>query len=94
MFTKLFKTRAKNYKKAFGTEEGKQVLNDLYKVCKINQPSYVENSPDKTAFNEGAKYVVHYIRGILKQSTEDVDKLLKEHKESFKRNNNTFKRSK
>ena len=84
--TSLWRRKVKSYHKTFGSVEGKIVLNDLYRLCKIDQPSYVENSPDKTAFNEGVKYVAYYIKNTLKQSTADIDELLKEQKESAKRN--------
>ncbi len=83
----LWKRKSKAYKAVFETEEGKIVLNDLYKLCKINNPSYVENSPDKTAFNEGAKYVAYYIKNNLNQSSTDIDKFLEEHSKSFSNNN-------
>ena len=71
--------KSKAYEETFSTDSGKLVLADLYRLCKTNNLSYVENSPDKTAFNEGAKYVALYIQGVLKQSPEDINKLLEEH---------------
>lgn len=85
----MWKKKANMYKLAFSTEEGKYVLNDLYKFSKISHPSYVENSPDKTAFNEGAKAMAYYIKNTLKQSAADVDKFLEEYSKST--NNNILK---
>lgn len=68
------------YKKVFESEEGKYVLNDIYKFSKINFPSYVEGYSDKTAFNEGAKSLAYYIKNVLKQDSKDVDTLLDEYK--------------
>jgi hypothetical protein len=82
----LWRKKIKSYQKVFGSEEGRIVLHDLYKLCKINNPSYVENSPDKTAFNEGVKYVAYYLKNTLKQSTADIDKFLEEYDKSAKRN--------
>lgn len=69
------------YKKLFESDEGKYVLNDIYKFCKINSPSYVEGYTDKTSFNEGAKSLAYYIKSILKQSSKDVDSFLEEYHE-------------
>ena len=82
----IFTKKRKAYKDTFSTDSGKIVLADLYKLCKTDNLSYVENSPDKTAFNEGAKYVALYIRNTLKQRTEDIEKLLEEHSNKLKYN--------
>lgn len=80
--TKLWKKKTKAYKTVFESDEGQIVLQDLYKLCKINQISYVEGCPDKTAFNEGVKYVAHYIKNTLGQSIADIDKMLEDYKKS------------
>jgi hypothetical protein len=80
------------YKKVFESDEGKYVLNDIYKFCRITHPSYVEGSSHKTAFNEGAKSFAHYIKGVLKQSPTDIDALIEEYSKS--NNYNVLKRSK
>jgi hypothetical protein len=76
----MLNSRAKAYQRLFESDDGKFVLYDLYKLCRIDKISYVENSPDKTAFNEGAKYVMHYVKGLLKQSTVELDRFLEEQK--------------
>ena len=70
--------KSKIYKKLFATEDGKFVLNDIYRFCRISSPSYVEGFNDKTAYNEGAKSFAYYLKAVLKQDTLDVDKFLEE----------------
>ena len=76
-------TKNSRYKKVFlNNNEGEYVLSELYKFCGIDRPSYVENSPDRTAYNEGMKRVALHIKGILKQSNTDIDKLINNYQES------------
>jgi hypothetical protein len=84
--TNLWRRKVKAYHKVFDTPEGKIVLHDIYKIAGIDLPSYVENCPDKTSYNEGAKYVARHIKNTLNQSTADIDKFLEEQKKSAKRN--------
>lgn len=72
----LFKKKNKAYKEVFSTEAGKIVLADIYRVTKINHPSYVDNNRDRTTYNEGAKFVAYYIRDQLNQNLEDIIKIL------------------
>ena len=74
--------KSKTYKKVFETEDGKYILNDIYKFCRINHPSYVEGFADKTSYNEGAKSFAYYVKGLLKQSSIDVDKFIEEYSKS------------
>ena len=72
-------TRKSNYRTVFESEEGKVVLADLYKFCGLDRPSYVENSSDRTAYNEGMKRVALRIKGILNQDEEQLKQLLNQH---------------
>lgn len=75
-------TKNSKYKKVFSNDEGEYVLAELYKFCGVDRPSYVENSSDRTAYNEGMKRVALHIKGILKQSNTDIDKLINNYQES------------
>jgi hypothetical protein len=88
----IFKKKLKLYKKVFESPEGKEVLLDLYKVCRIDQLSYVENSSHKTSYNEGVKFVAHYIKNTLRQSDQDIDKMLDDQRKS-NLNNKLLQRS-
>ena len=52
----------KDFKGTFGTQEGERVLKALSKFCLEHQQTYVEESDRKSAFNEGARSVILYIR--------------------------------
>ena len=67
------------YKAFLETEDGKYILNDIYRYCRINKPSYVEGSNQKTAFNEGAKSVAYEIKILLKHSSKDIESFIKEY---------------
>ncbi len=77
-------TKNNKYKKVFlDNYEGEYVLAEIYKFCGVDRPSYVEGSPDRTAYNEGMKRVALHIKGILKQSGTDVDKIINSYQESI-----------
>ena len=78
-------SRNKNYRKVFSDNEGEYVLADLYRFCGMDRPSYVEGSPDRTAYNEGMKRVALRIKSIMNQSSSDVDRLVSSYKESINR---------
>lgn len=56
----------------FTTENGKRVLSYLSKYCLENNPTFVDNSDRKSAFNEGARSVILEIRRWLNM---DVSKI-------------------
>jgi len=89
---KNFNKKSKIYKKVFESEEGKYILKDIYRFCRINHPSYVEGYQDKTSFNEGAKSFAYYVKNILNQSDADVDQFIAEYNKAS--NYNALKRSK
>jgi len=63
IFRGLFKRNTVNeslsnkYKNVFNTPEGKEVLEDLLQFTRVNTPSFVQQQPDTTAFNEGMRRV-------------------------------------
>lgn len=60
------------YKRLFDSEDGKIVLKDLARSCRLDQSSF-SSDPYETAFNEGERHVV--LR-ILKTIEADPEKLL------------------
>lgn len=56
---------AKDYQEVFGGPHGKRVLADLAKQCFENDLTFVPGESDKSAFNEGRRFVMLYIRGLL-----------------------------
>jgi hypothetical protein len=76
-------TKNSKYKKVFlNNEEGEYVLAEIYKFAGLDRTSYVQGVPDATAYNEGMKRVALHIKGILKQSNTDIDKLINNYQES------------
>ena len=57
----------RDFQGAFDTPEGKRVLENLSKECLENQPTFVTNNQYGTAFHEGKRNVILYIRAILGQ---------------------------
>lgn len=75
-------SKSTRYKNVFSSDEGKFVLSELYRFCGMDRPSYVEGCPDRTAYNEGLKRAALHIKGVLKQSNADIDKLLNTYQKS------------
>lgn len=69
MFNKL-NNRSINYTTTFNTDQGKEVLKDLAKVCNAYGASYVTGDPMETARNEGRREVYNYIMKILEANQE------------------------
>ena len=55
----------RDFQGAFDTPEGKRVLEYLSEECFENKNTFVLNNQYGTAFNEGKRYVILYIRAIL-----------------------------
>lgn len=72
--TDFFTQRNRDFKKVFGTEEGKRVLAHIYKMCGMNRQIF---SPGETEFNAGKHRVGQGIQSILCQDEEDIFELLK-----------------
>jgi hypothetical protein len=66
--------RARDYKIAFGTDEGQRVLNDIVVSCHVLDTT-LGSSPQETAFNEGMRNAALRIMSILHYSPEDFIKL-------------------
>ena len=55
----------RDFQGTFGTSEGKSVLEHLSKECLECVSTFKSGSQHDTAFNEGKRYVILYIRGVL-----------------------------
>lgn len=68
-----------DYKKTFGSEQGKRVLYDLMNSHFIMGPTNPRGSdPYEMAFNEGQRYVLLRIMTMLKVSPERMNQLIEE----------------
>jgi hypothetical protein len=76
-YKKYLFSRRLAYKRVFNTPDGERVLADLYKYCGISKPSYREGKSDATARNEGMRAVALHIKGILRQSENDIDDVIR-----------------
>ncbi len=63
------KSMIRNYKIVFGTVEGKRLLDDLSNVCYELSPTFIDQNPAGSAYREGRRGVMLYIRDMLKQDT-------------------------
>ena len=53
------------YQQTFGTVHGQKVLKDLCARCYEMQPTYVDQNPTGTAYKEGRRGVMLYIRSLI-----------------------------
>ena len=56
----------------FDTPEGKRFLTELSHECFEGRNTFVSNNQHGTAFNEGKRYVILYIRDILTKDPNAV----------------------
>ena len=57
-----------DFQKTFDTPFGKRVLENLSKVCGEESPSYIDQNPYGTAYAEGKRAIILYIKKKLKKS--------------------------
>jgi hypothetical protein len=55
----------RDFRECFATEGGKRVLERLSKLCRENEPSFVDRNTHYTAYNEGKRCVILHIRKML-----------------------------
>ena len=55
----------KNYKSVFGSDDGKMVMDDLEKRCFYNTSTYNSKEPNETAFFEGQRTVLLFIKSMI-----------------------------
>lgn len=70
--------RRHDYRQAFGGEAGSRVLRDLFRFCRMDQPSMVVGDPHMTAYQEGMRRVFLRIAAIMRQDDETLLKLMEE----------------
>ncbi len=58
----------------FGSDEGKEVLEDLGRYCGVEKSSFVVGQPDAVAFNEGKRLVYLHIVALMRESDESVQR--------------------
>ena len=68
------KSLQQDYHKAFSSNEGKAVLEDLEKVCFMHTTT-INDNPQITSFNEGMRAVMLHIKTRMRM---DIHKLQKE----------------
>jgi|TARA_B100001059_G_scaffold203224_1_gene211703 hypothetical protein len=54
-----------NYKTVFKSDDGKMVMDDLEKRCFYNTSTYNSKEPNETAFFEGQRTVLLFIKSMI-----------------------------
>ena len=67
---KKIKDLFKNYKATFGSDDGKSVMEDLEKRCFYNTSTFSRNEPNETAFFEGQRTVLLFIKSMINHKEE------------------------
>jgi len=66
------------YSRLFASDDGKRVLSDLLRRFHALGPTFVEGSPDLSAFREGERNVILYILTRLRMTEADYEKIVQE----------------
>jgi hypothetical protein len=68
---------ARAYARAFDVEtaEGRALLGDLARYCRVGQTSFVAGDPHQTAFNEGARDVFLHVAELAGLAPADFPEL-------------------
>jgi len=67
---KKIKELIQNYKKIFKSDDGKMVMDDLEKRCFYNTSTYNSKEPNETAFFEGQRTVLLFIKSMINHKEE------------------------
>ena len=59
-----------DYKTTFGSESGQRVLEDLKKRCSFETTTFVKGDSHESAFLEGSRAVVMFIKNMLNKKGE------------------------
>ena len=70
--------RRADYRNVFDSDSGRRVMADLFRFCRMGQPSFVAGDPHATAYQEGMRRVFLRIAGILRMDEQRFAHLLKE----------------
>ena len=79
-----------DYQETFNSPTGKRVLLHLMKVHGFMDKSFVEGSPDGTAFNEGGRNVILQIVKKMKMSLKQIESMLIEESKQEEENNASY----
>ena len=69
------------YKAVFDSPQARRVLRDLARRTGAKDSSFVQNSPDATAFNEGRRYVWLRIEAMLRLDEAQLASILTQKEE-------------
>jgi len=67
------KQRILDFHKTFLSAEGANVLADLSRVCFENHTTFFGDSERMSAFTEGKRWVILYLRAMLAAKPDDVE---------------------
>ena len=56
------------FQKVFNAPDGKEVLKKLSQMCNENEPTYVDQNPNGTAYREGQRSIIIGIRKMLSKT--------------------------
>ena len=59
------------YKQIFNSDNGKKVLEDLEKRCSYHTTTHIKGDSHESAFLEGARSVILFIKNILTKKLEE-----------------------
>ena len=62
----------RHYERCFGSEDGRAVLEDLVRVCFVQQSTYVPGCTDATLINEGCRRVFLRIAAMTRMEMSEV----------------------
>lgn len=68
------KEKQNRYKRLFGSEDGKQVLEDLRAYCFVRNTTYSDH-PHRMALNEGLRMAYLHIDNFINLDLEQIQKL-------------------
>jgi hypothetical protein len=69
------------YRATFGTPEGREVLADLMRFCRVSQPVVVPGDPMLTGFGDGQRRVALRIAKLVGMTDEEILRLANEPEE-------------
>ena len=71
-FEKYVEGLKKNYNYIFNTDEGKQVMSDLEKRCHHHTTTNVKGDSHESAYMEGQRSVLLFIKQMLQKENKNV----------------------
>lgn len=65
------KEQTKLFLGLFQKPDGKEVLKKLSKMCNENEPTYVDQNPNGSAYKEGQRSIILGIRNIMNKTFKE-----------------------